>query len=268
MPPRLERPLPPLLALRLQRRRRGVGLAATSVSLVAHLLAAGGLVWVTWASTRGPALPRSVAIAVVAPQDAPTDVPLPAQQPLELEWAEPDEPQALEVPFEATPADESRFDPQFDEVREPTRAIARWMSTPLSPGARTSGAPLGALAGSGGGETPPLVELSPPVAAEEPAAPAAAEDVDGLTHAVLVHAPDPTYPAASLRLREQGATLLRLHVDEFGAVRDVEVVRSSGSTRLDRAAAEGVRAWRFEPARRGDAPLATSVLHQVTFKLD
>jgi len=268
MPPRSVRQLPPLLALRLQRRPRGLGVAATSVSLVAHLLAAGGLVWVTWASTRGASLPRSVAIAVVAPHEAPTDVPQPAEQPPELEWVEPDEPQALEAPFQAAPADESRFDPQLDEVREPTRAIARWMSTPLSPGARTTGAPSGALAGAGGGEAPPLVEPAQPVVAVEPAAPAPADDALGLTHAVLVHAPDPTYPAASLRLREQGATLLRLKLDEFGAVRDVEVVRSSGSTRLDRAAAEGVRAWRFEPARRGDLPLATSVLHQVTFKLD
>lgn len=267
MPPRPERPLPPLLAMRLQRRRRGFGFAATSASLAAHLLAASGLVWVTWASTRGPSLPRSVAVAVAAPEAAPADVPLPAEQPPELEWVEPDEPQAVELPFEAAPADESRFDPQLDEVREPTRAIARWMSTPLSPGARTTGAPVGALAGAGGGEAPPLVEPTPPVVAVEPAAPAPVDDVAGLTHAVLVHAPDPTYPPASLRLREQGATLLRLHLDASGAVRDVEVVRSSGSARLDRAAAEGVRAWRFEPARRGDAPLASSVLHQVTFKL-
>jgi len=271
MSPRFERPLPPLLALRLQRRRRGVGLAATSVSLAAHLLAASGLVLVAWASTRGPSLPSSVAIAVVAPHEAPTDAPLPAQEPLALEWTEPDEPQALELPFElpleATPADETRFDPQFDEVREPTRAIARWMSTPLSQGARAFAAPEGALAGSGGGEAPPLAELAPPTVATEPAAPT--EDSDaGLTHAVLIHAPDPTYPPVSLRLREQGATLLRLHLDEHGLVRDVEVVRSSGSTRLDRAAAEGVRAWRFEPARRGEAALASSVLHQVTFKLD
>jgi protein TonB len=37
------------------------------------------------------------------------------------------------------------------------------------------------------------------------------------------------------------------------------VIRSSGYSRLDAAAREGVRRWRFKPAMRDGVPMAASV---------
>ena len=57
------------------------------------------------------------------------------------------------------------------------------------------------------------------------------------------------YPKESLHLREQGTVLLRVLVDVDGKVIAVEIERSSGSSRLDRAARDAVKAWSFNPAR-------------------
>lgn len=84
----------------------------------------------------------------------------------------------------------------------------------------------------------------------------------------LVHAPPPTYPPISLRLGEQGSVTVAIDVGPSGAVVDVRVLRSSGSRRLDEAAREGVRAWRFEPATRGGAPVTGTYEHRVTFLRD
>jgi protein TonB len=241
--------------------------SALAASLVFHTLAMGGIGWATWSAVGvGPAQ-RTVAVAVVdaaAPAAEEAAAPEPT---LELEAREPTEPELVDVPYVLPRADESRFDPEFTEVREPSRAIAHWMSltfTDTSAAARAGGAEAGDTLG---GEALAVVDDPRPIApAPEPPPPEAAPE-STLAHAVLVHRPDPVYPRASLRLREEGTALLRIHVDETGAVRDVELVRSSGAVRLDRAAAEGVRSWRFQPARRDGAPIATSVLHQITFKL-
>jgi protein TonB len=45
------------------------------------------------------------------------------------------------------------------------------------------------------------------------------------------------------------------------------VKKSAGHPDLDAAAADAVRRWRFEPARRGDEPVAMWVLLPVEFKL-
>ena len=66
----------------------------------------------------------------------------------------------------------------------------------------------------------------------------------------------------------EGETLLTLHVDAEGRVDSVFVERSSGSPRLDSAAARGGRAMRFTPARRGDRRVATWVRIPVRFMRD
>ena len=57
------------------------------------------------------------------------------------------------------------------------------------------------------------------------------------------------YPKESLHLREQGTVLLRVLVDVDGKVIAVEIEKSSGSSRLDRAARDAVKAWSFNPSR-------------------
>jgi len=50
-------------------------------------------------------------------------------------------------------------------------------------------------------------------------------------------------------------------------VGDVIVQETAGHPDLDEAAAEAVRRWRFDPARRGNDPVAMWVLLPVEFRL-
>lgn len=78
---------------------------------------------------------------------------------------------------------------------------------------------------------------------------------------------DPTYPPASRRAGEQGTVRLKVLVDTNGRPSNVEVTQSSGSTRLDQAAIDAVRKWRFEAATDGTKKIQAYTQVAVTFKL-
>ena len=77
----------------------------------------------------------------------------------------------------------------------------------------------------------------------------------------------PSYPMSARRAGIQGTTLLGVFVGADGRVGDVVVKQSAGHPDLDAAAADAVRRWRFEPARRGSEPVAMWVLLPVEFRL-
>ena len=77
----------------------------------------------------------------------------------------------------------------------------------------------------------------------------------------------PSYPSSARRLGAQGTTMLRVHVLDDGRVGDVDIEESAGHRDLDQAAADAVRRWRFEPARRGDEAVAMWVRVPVEFRL-
>lgn len=79
--------------------------------------------------------------------------------------------------------------------------------------------------------------------------------------------PAPRYPALSRRLGEEGRVMLRVYVDERGLPARVEMRSSSGHERLDQAALETVRQWKFVPARRGDQAIGAWVLVPISFSL-
>lgn len=81
-----------------------------------------------------------------------------------------------------------------------------------------------------------------------------------------LHRPNPVYPAVSKRLREAGTVLLRVSLDAAGEVRDINVHTTSAYQRLDQAAMEAVRQWRFVPASRGQQSVASTVLVPIEFK--
>lgn len=81
-----------------------------------------------------------------------------------------------------------------------------------------------------------------------------------------LHRPNPVYPAASKRLREAGTVLLRVSLDAAGTVSDVTVQTTSEYQRLDQAAIEAVRQWRFIPASKGQQAIASTVLVPIEFK--
>jgi protein TonB len=78
---------------------------------------------------------------------------------------------------------------------------------------------------------------------------------------------EPVYPPTSRRLGEEGTTRLRVMVDESGRPRDVQVLTSSGFARLDQAAIEAVKRWRFVAATDGTRSVSTWTQVAITFKL-
>lgn len=81
-----------------------------------------------------------------------------------------------------------------------------------------------------------------------------------------LHNPAPTYPSQSRRLKEEGTVLLLVRVSADGAPAEIEVRQSSGFERLDEAALQAVRQWRFVPAKRGSQNVAASVIVPIQFK--
>jgi protein TonB len=75
------------------------------------------------------------------------------------------------------------------------------------------------------------------------------------------------YPRVARRRHYQGTALLDVRVTAEGRVAEVRLARSSGYAVLDRSALSAVRAWRFEPARRGPFPIETWVQVPVRFVL-
>jgi protein TonB len=77
----------------------------------------------------------------------------------------------------------------------------------------------------------------------------------------------PSYPSSARRLGIQGMTTLRIYVTADGRVTEVVIQGSAGHPDLDSAAAEAVKRWRFEPARRGSEAVGMWVLLPVEFRL-
>gem|GEM_PF-2192401 len=63
----------------------------------------------------------------------------------------------------------------------------------------------------------------------------------------------------------EGTVVLRVLVAADGAVRSVDVVTSSGSQVLDRAAEEAVRRWQFAPATRDGVPIDAYAVLRVRY---
>lgn len=116
-------------------------------------------------------------------------------------------------------------------------------------------------------EHPAMAQAAAAVAAPRSAPDAAAVEPPRFDMAYLRN-PPPSYPSLSRRMREQGRVVLHVLVSAAGAAESIEVRASSGYERLDRAAIEAVRQWRFVPAHRGADAIAAWALVPVLFKLD
>jgi protein TonB len=80
--------------------------------------------------------------------------------------------------------------------------------------------------------------------------------------------PAPAYPAASRRFGEQGRVLLDVYIQPDGRVGEIRLKQSSGYPRLDEAALDAVRRWRYVPAHRGDEPIAYWYVQPISFSLN
>jgi protein TonB len=68
-------------------------------------------------------------------------------------------------------------------------------------------------------------------------------------------------------LRQEGLVRLTVRLDARGQVTAIALRQSSGFRLLDDAAVEAVRAWRFDPARVGDAAVESEIDVPVRFQL-
>lgn len=118
----------------------------------------------------------------------------------------------------------------------------------------------------------PVAEPSPPQAQPQPPVVKAPDPVEEEVEPPRFNAdyldnPAPRYPSLSRRMGEQGRVLLRVHVAAGGTALAVTLHKTSGFERLDRAALETVKQWKFVPARQGNKPVDAWVIVPIQFNL-
>lgn len=130
------------------------------------------------------------------------------------------------------------------------------------------------LAPAAPGNTAPAVPAATPTPAAAPAAttprpatPSAAVVLPS-SDADYLNNPPPTYPRMSRRMGEQGTVLLRVFISAEGRAEQAEIRTSSGHARLDEAALETARRWRYVPGKRAGVAEAMWFNVPIRFVLD
>lgn len=83
----------------------------------------------------------------------------------------------------------------------------------------------------------------------------------------MVSGKPPRYPIESRRKKEQGTVVLSLILGLDGQVSSISVSRSSGFARLDDAALDAVRKWRWEPMIRAGQAVMVKGIVEIPFVL-
>ena len=78
----------------------------------------------------------------------------------------------------------------------------------------------------------------------------------------------PRYPRMARKRGTEGQVVLRVELNDTGAITALSVEHSSGSGLLDRAAQDAVAKWRFAPAQRNGISVASYVRIPVNFILE
>lgn len=130
--------------------------------------------------------------------------------------------------------------------------------SPLEATQSTQAAPLAPQASISESKPAPAAPAAAPATSESPAR----FDADYLRN------PAPPYPAISRRSGEEGKVVLRVQVSPQGTAESIDIKTSSGIQRLDEAALNTVRKWKFIPAKRGETAIQSTVLVPIVFKLE
>lgn len=210
------------------------GLPLRGVSLVgAVLLHAAALLWVVHNPTALEAPPMIMQATLIAPEPLPMAPPEPPQ---EVKRVEPEPPKPVLKPVK----------PVRKETPLPQIAAAADASTTATVAPQPPAPPEPIAI-----DAAPVSEPSPaPVAAAPVVAPP--QVTPPKFNVAYLQNPRPAYPPMSRRLGEAGQVMLHVVVDVNGLPTRVDIHKSSGFSRLDEAALEAVRKWKFVPARRGD----------------
>ena len=149
--------------------------------------------------------------------------------------------------------------------------------TPVTP--QTQPQPSPVVTQAAPSQAAPIVPAtaSPAPAAAAPAAAgqplpnpstATAAVVQPSSDADYLNNPAPAYPRMSKRLGEQGTVTVRVLINIEGRAEQAEIRTSSGYPRLDEAALETVKRWRYVPGKRAGIPEAIWFNVPVRFVLD
>jgi protein TonB len=206
--------------------------------------------------------PPPVIVQLLTPAPPPKPEPSPPEPPKpKPPKPEPPKPE----PAKAQP----RPEPPRPEQPKPEPAKPEPRPEPRPEPAKAEPAPTPAAAPAPAPVSPPVPAPAPPPAPAPtaPSAPKASTRTEVSISASYAAANrKPEYPKMSLRLGEQGTVVLTVMVKSDGSASDVEVKSSSGFARLDRAAAEAVKTWRFNPATVDGKAIDKSYEVPITFK--
>jgi protein TonB len=116
-------------------------------------------------------------------------------------------------------------------------------------------------------QTPPPVDMPDTIAEQEIESPPDTGPVRKPRILSGPHGPE-RYPWESLRANEAGRPHMKICISAAGAVESVELTRSSGFPRLDSAAVDIAREYRFKPAMRQGKPVPVCLAYGVDFRMN
>jgi protein TonB len=198
-------------------------------------------------------------------QEAPSPEPEPEPEPMSESEVKQEPPAPVSVPTPVEPP--SALDPEIAPTAKPTIEPA------VEPAVKPTVSQDPAL--SSMRETPAQTRVKSAATADSGKAAGSVQQRSEPTTLPLtpahvdpnyLHRPNPVYPTLSKRLREEGTVLLRVNLDAQGIVLDISIEKSSSFQRLDQAALEAVKQWRFVPAKRGQETMPSTALVPIEFK--
>ena len=134
--------------------------------------------------------------------------------------------------------------PQPTPKQPPLKKTAPKQKTPPPVAKASAAAPTPAL-------TKPVTRSTPASSAKtaEPSTQLPSADAAGLNNKA------PVYPMLSRKRKEQGTVWMLLLVSKDGLVTELKLKKTSGFDRLDQAALQAVKKWKFQPARQPGQPI-------------
>ena len=222
--------------------------AVTAMVLAVHAVALWGLQRLPGATPAPMVIPAQVIATFITPEPEPIVMP----EPMPLAPPEP--------VVQPKPVPKPQPKPQPKPKPQPLpKAVA-------SPDPAPATAPTGTLDPE---PTAPARPTPAPTAAQastDTAAPAAI--VMPSSSAAYLNNPRPSYPSISRRMGEQGKVMLRVFVNAQGQPEQIQIQQSSGFDRLDKAAVDAVRRWKFTPGSRNGVAEAMWNIVPINFVLE
>jgi periplasmic protein TonB len=224
--------------------------SATAVSVAAHAVVLGSIVWIMLfsISDKLPSVPTMMAFVAETP---PPSLPPPPPAPKAVNPAEPSRPAPSTGPTFMAPA-------AIPVGIQPETALDLGDEGGVVGGVE-GGIPGGVLGGVLGGM---VTEVMPP----PPPAPPKPRRIGGDIQApALIHRVEPVYPGVAVSGKVSGTVILEATVNEAGVVTDVKMLRSI--VLLDKAAIKAVQQWRYQPLILNGQPVPFILTVTLTFSL-